>query len=110
MSKEDDIIADKPAEGFSLSRRPRRVVVLFILIHPHFSGPTGVPAWTETQHLLRHSNDSAASIPAASFNDSTMLLEPSYVSYSLQLLYKYYCALRSYILCAFSTSNVGFDS
>lgn len=62
-------IMDKPAKGLALGWWPRRVVVLFILVHPHLRSPPGVPAWTQTQHLLRHSNDSAAGIPAGNFND-----------------------------------------
>lgn len=78
LIKEHDSIMDKPAKGFSLGWRPCRVVVLFILVHPHLRGPSGVPAWTQTQHLLRHSNDSVVGIPAVNFNDTR---EPSDTSW-----------------------------
>ena len=68
---------DRPAKGLALGRRPRRVVVLLVLVHPHLSSPSSVPAQRHTHththtHLLRHSNDSAAGIPAGGSNDSVI--------------------------------------
>lgn len=68
--EEGDGVMHKPAKGLALGRRPRRVVVLFILVHPHLRSPPGVPAGTQTHNTCSDGNDSAAGIPAGSSNDS----------------------------------------
>lgn len=48
--EEGDSVIHKPAKGLALGWRPRRVVVLFILVHPNLRSPPGVPAGTQTHN------------------------------------------------------------